>query len=85
MIQESKGKFYTVEFIKKNGDLRVLNGRQGVHNSKNAPLKGVGMSYDPKAHNLIGVFDVQKKNYRMINVSGLQKLTIDGTTHTVIA
>ena len=83
LIDGSNGKFYSVKFIKKNGDDRILNGRNGVHNSKHAPLKGVGLAYNPKDYGLVGVFDVQKKAYRMINLNTLQELTIDGVTHEV--
>ena len=83
-IEESKGKFYSVKFIKKNGELRILNGRQGVHNSKHAPLKGVGLAYNPKDYNLVNVFDVQIKDYRMINLNTLQELTIDNSTYNVV-
>ena len=82
-IEKSEGKFYTVKFIKKNGEIRILNGRQGVHNSKHAPLKGVGLAYNPKDYGLVNVFDVQKKAYRMINLNTLQELTINNQTYEV--
>mgnify|MGYP003666562162 CR=1 FL=1 len=83
-IEESKGKFYRVTFIKANGELRVLNGRQGVYNSKNTPLKGVGLPYNPKDYNLINAFDVQIEDYRMIKVGRIQELAIDNKIYNVV-
>ena len=83
MIEENGGKFYSVKFIKTNGEIRMLNGSQGVYNSKNAPLKNVGLAYNPKDYNLINVFDIQIQDYRMINLNTLQELTINKTKYEV--
>lgn len=65
------GKFFTVKFIKKNGELRELNGRLGVKKH----LKGGELGYDPAAFNYIIVFDVVAKGYRTINVDTVTELT----------
>ena len=75
MIKGSKGKFVSVRFVKKDGEVRDLNGRIGVHNSKFAPLTGVGLVYDPDDYGLVGIFDAQKKAYRMVNNPANQFLT----------
>ena len=61
LIKGSKGKFISVTFVKKNGEVRKMNGRMGVHSSKNAPLKGVGLAYNPNDYGLVGIFDAQNK------------------------
>ena len=83
LIKGSGGQFVSVEFIKKNGDIRKLNGRMGVHSSKNAPLKNIGLAYNPNDYGLVSIFDVQKKAYRMINLNTLSKLKMKGETYQI--
>ena len=83
LIKGSKGKFINVKFVKKNGDLRTLTGRTGVYNSPHAPLTGEGLKYNPDDYGLVGIFDAQKKAYRMVNINTLQELTVEGQTYTV--
>lgn len=63
-ILATNGKFFSVSFIKKDGTTRKMTARLGV--KKN--LKGVGLKFNPTEKNLIVVFDVHKKAYRMINL-----------------
>jgi len=83
MIKGSKGKFVSVRFVKKDGDIRNLNGRVGVHKSKHAPLTGQGLAYNPDDYGLVGIFDAQKKAYRMVNINTLSQLKVDGETYEV--
>lgn len=83
MIKGSKGKFVSVRFVKKDGDIRDLNGRVGVHKSKYAPLTGQGLAYNPDDYGLVGIFDAQKKAYRMVNINTLSQLKVDGETYEV--
>ena len=82
----SGGQIFTAIFVKRgNGELRVMNCRKGVKKY----VKGVGLKYDPKANNLLPVFDVQKakelkaagKNpegaYRSISLESLKELHIN--------
>lgn len=64
-ILETKGKIFGVTFIKKDGTTRNMTARLGVRKD----LKGVGLSFNPDERNLIVVFDMRKKAYRMINLS----------------
>jgi hypothetical protein len=83
MIKGSKGKFVSVRFVKKDGEVRDLNGRVGVHKSKYAPLTGQGLAYNPDDYGLVGIFDAQKKAYRMVNINTLSQLKVDGETYEV--
>lgn len=83
LIKGSKGTFIGVTFVKKNGEVRNMNGRVGVHKSKHAPLKGVGLAYDPKDYGLVGIFDAQKKAYRMVNINTLSELKVNGKVYEV--
>ena len=60
-ILNSNGKIFTVEFIKKDGSLRTLNGRLGVTKH----LKGGTSTLNPDK--FITVFDLKTKAYRAVN------------------
>ena len=72
----SDGKVFTVTFIKKNGEERVMNARLGVKKH----LKGGTQPYNPADYNLLTVFDMQKRAYRNINFNTITKVVIGGVT-----
>jgi hypothetical protein len=79
MIRDTKGKFFTVTFIKKDGSTRVMNARLGVK----AYLKGGELPYDPESKGLIPVYDVKTGDYRMVNVNTITKLKIGNNEYQV--
>ena len=78
VIQEIRARaedtFFSVNFIKKNGDLRKMVCRLNVKKG----VKGVGMSYDPTSKGLLCVFDVVKNGFRMIVINTIQNIKIRG-------
>jgi hypothetical protein len=75
----SSGRFFTVEFIKRTtGELRVMTCRLGVSKG----VTGKGMAFDPASKGLLPVYDVQTQGYRMINLSGLRAVRMDGERFT---
>ena len=68
-ILATNGKFFSVSFIKKDGSERKMTARLGVKKD----IKGVGLKFNPSERNLIVVFDIHKKAYRMINLSTIFK------------
>lgn len=64
-ILATNGRFFSVSFIKKDGSERKMTARLGVKKD----IKGVGLKFNPTERNLIVVFDIHKKAYRMINLS----------------
>ena len=72
IILNSAGKIITVEFIKKDGSLRVLNGRLGVKKH----LKGGSSTLDPAQY--ITIYDMKNEGYRAVNRSTIQSVTIAG-------
>ncbi len=67
----SKGnKIFSVTFIKKDGSTRRMVARLGVRKG----VKGVGMSFSPSEKNLMVVFDMHKKAFRMINLNTITEL-----------
>ena len=72
LINKTNGKWFTVSFIKKNGDLRHMTCRTGVHKY----VTGTGMAYNPKEHDLQVVWERAadkdgKEAYRMIHVPSI--------------
>lgn len=80
LIRSTKGKIFTVSFVKKDGTLRKMNCRLGVTKH----LKGGELAFDPKEYDLIPVFDLQKNAYRMINVETLVEVSVNGESFEVI-
>lgn len=76
-IRSSRGKFFTVLFTKRSDNTtRKMNCRTGVRKD----LKGEGK---PKKLDLITVYDMVKKEYRNINVSGLREIKIGRKNYKV--
>ena len=73
-IAESKGKFITVNFIKKDGTTRTLNGRIGVTKH----LKG-GVSTVNTDKYLV-VYDTINTGYRSVNKDTIVSVTCEGLT-----
>lgn len=64
------GKIFSVVFIKKDGTLREMTARLGVKKH----LKGGTLTYNPKEHNNMIVFDMGKKQYRTIPFDRVVKI-----------
>jgi hypothetical protein len=79
LIKDTKGKFFTVTFIKKDGTTRIMNARLGVK----AYLRGGELPYNPEEKGLIPVYDVKTKDYRMININTITNLKIGTTEYQV--
>lgn len=71
-IKKAENTFFHVEFIKKDGSLRKMNCRLNVKKG----VKGTGMSYNPIEKGLLPVWDLEKKNFRMINIKTITSLKI---------
>jgi hypothetical protein len=80
LIFNTKGKIFTVVFIKKDGSERTMNARLGVKKY----LKGGELKYNAAEMGLIPVYDIQAKGYRMINTKTIQALNIGGKKYTVL-
>ena len=72
MIKTTNGKWFSCTFIKKDGSIRNMNCRVGVHKG----VKGVGRKFSTP--NLVTVFDAQAKEYRMINVDTMLTFNCGG-------
>jgi hypothetical protein len=73
-IAQSKGKFITVNFIKKDGTARTLNGRTGVTKH----LKGGTSTVDHDKY--LVVYDTVNTGYRCVNKDTIMSVTCEGLT-----
>ena len=73
------GKIASVDFIKKDGSLRKMVFRTKVTKG----VTGEGMKYNPSDYGLRAVYDMQKRDFRMINLNTIQTITAHGETHLV--
>ncbi len=76
MIKSSKGRIFSVTFYKKNGDKRKLTGRTGVTKY----LRGGNTTHTPEYYN---VFDLKVKEYRKVNLTTIESLTMDKVNYRV--
>tara|TARA_B110000971_G_scaffold198789_1_gene215627 strand:- start:328 stop:570 length:243 start_codon:yes stop_codon:yes gene_type:complete len=75
LILKSAGRFVTVTFTKKSGEVRTLTGRMGVTKH----LKGGVSTLD--ATKFITIFDMVNKGYRAINRETIKSVTLNHETH----
>ena len=78
-IRDTKGEFFTVTFVKKDGTTRTMNARLGVKRY----LKGGELRYDAAEKGLLPVFDAQKGEYRMINIPTITSANIGNQQYVV--
>lgn len=75
-----KGEFFTVTFVKRtDGSTRTMNARLGVRRY----LKGGDLPYDAASRELLPVFDVQKGDYRMIDLRSIISAKVGGQEYIV--
>lgn len=68
LIDSTKGKFFVVQFIKKDSTVRRMVCRLGVKKG----LTGTGRTWEKE--NLITVYDVVNKGYRNVNLETVQSI-----------
>lgn len=80
LIKGTKGRFFTVDFVKSDGTMRKMNCRLGVTKYVN----GEGLNFNPSEKSLQIVWDTQIKQYRMINLETVTSLKVNGQTYEVV-
>ena len=80
IIKENKYKFFTAHFIKVDKTKRILNCMIGVQYK---PKTNKKRPYDPNKYNLINVYDLKNKGFKMINLKTLYKLNINKTKYII--
>lgn len=76
IIMDTKGKFFTTTFIKKDGSTRKMTARLGVRKGVN----GKGLKFNPAEKDLLVVYEMSKDAHRMINLNTIQSITFKNQT-----
>lgn len=79
MIKSSNGKFISVTFTKKNGELRKLHGRLGVKKDLHGGVNKVVKN----SNSYMTIWDKQKSAYRTINLSTVTDLHINKKVYVI--
>lgn len=66
------GLFFSAEFIKKDGSVRKVRARSGV--KKYLKPNAKPRTYNPTELGYITIFDLDKEDYRLINLQTLTKV-----------
>ena len=73
LIKATNGLFFSITWVKKNGEQRTMTVKDGVE-SKLALPKGQGTNNQEAYSNLITLFDVQAGRYKSVNLDTVTKL-----------
>jgi len=80
LIKETNGRIFSSTFIKKDNTIRTLTCRLGKRykskTGRNAPYKA-------QNYNLLPVYDMKIKDFRMLNFNTLLTLTINKTNYKI--
>tara|TARA_R110002124_G_scaffold133396_1_gene295990 strand:- start:537 stop:869 length:333 start_codon:yes stop_codon:yes gene_type:complete len=74
LIKGSKGLIFSTTFIKKDNTVRTLTSRTGKQYKSKTGRKA---PYNPADYNLITLYDMRKKAFRMLNFNTLLTLSIN--------
>ena len=74
LIKESKGLIFSTTFIKKDNTVRTLTRRTGKQYKSKT---GKAAPYKAEDYNLIPLYDMRKKAFRMLNLNTLLTLSIN--------
>ena len=73
LIKATNGLFFSVTWVKKNGEERTMIVKDGVE-SKLALPKGQGSNNQEHCSHLITLFDVQAGHYKSVNLDTVTEL-----------
>lgn len=73
LIKATNSMFFTITWIKKNGEERTMIAKDGVEKHLVHP-KGVGSNRQEHCPNLITLFDVQDGRYKSVNLDTVTSL-----------
>jgi hypothetical protein len=79
LMERSKGRIFSIMFIKKNGDERLMSCRKHVTKG----VKGVGLKYDALKKSLMTVYDMHKQGFRSVNINTLRAIKINGESFNI--
>ena len=79
LIYKNKNKIFSCMFLKKDGFLRKMTCRLGVKKG----IKGTGKPIHNKSNSYLTVFDIQKDQFRVINLQTMLLIKIGGKEYHV--
>ena len=80
LLHKQVGRFVGVDFIKKDGSARKLNGRLGVVKH----LKGGDNMTESESRPYLVIYDVKTPGYRAVNLATVSAVRALNTRYTVI-
>ena len=80
LINQSNGRIFSAVFVKKDNTHRLINARLGKRYKSKTGRKA---PYKAKEFNLLPVYDMKIKEFRMINFNTLLTLTINKTNYKI--
>ena len=80
LIKESKGLIFSTTFIKKDNTIRTLTARIGKQYTPKTDRKS---PYNAQNYNLLPLYDMKKKAFRMLNFNTLLTLSINKTKYII--
>jgi len=81
LIRETNGRIFSSTFIKKDNTIRTLTARLG---KKYKSKTGKAAPYKAQNYNLLPVYDMQNKAFRMLNFNTLLTITINKNNYKII-
>jgi len=80
LISQSNGRIFSTTFIKKDNTVRTLTARIGKQYTPKTDRKA---PYKAQNYNLLPLYDMRKKAFRMLNFNTLLTLTINKTKYII--
>jgi len=80
LISQSNGRIFSTTFIKKDNTVRTLKARIG---KKYTPKTDRKAPYKAQNYNLMPLYDMRKKAFRMLNFNTLLTLSINNTKYII--
>lgn len=77
IINNTRGKFFTVTFIKKDGTIRTMTARTGVRKG----VKGIGLGYNAKDKGIKIVWSCDAENFRAIKLNSILGIKFKGKNY----
>ncbi len=81
LLKQTNGRFFTVTFTKKNGEVRTMNCRLGVKKFlKNGDTVNRSITDIKEPKQYLNVWDNTKRAYRSVNMETIIAVQVDGMT-----
>ena len=80
LIKESNGRIFSAVFVKVDNTHRLMNARLGKRYKSKT---GRAAPYKPSNYNLLPVYDMKIKDFRMLNFNTLLTLSIDKKAYKI--